>query len=120
MNKDELLENHIGKHFIINKDINEKLKKNYSCILIGIPSKQFPTARIYCNADSHDIDPSTLDEAHEIKRFMLFGMLNKGGWNDYKGSFDLVEEALKSLGLYKIGGHKYQIIDRYTGNPIYE
>ena len=116
----EFTDLNIGGHYIFIKDVSDKLKKNFSCILIGIPSEQFKTARIFCNNECYDVDPEALQEAHQVKRFIIFVMLDKGGWNDYKGSFDLIEEAQKSLGLYKLGGHKYQIVDLYTGNPIYE
>lgn len=114
----DLTNDDIGKHFVITKDYPPYLKKNYSVVLTRIPSDQFNKATVFCNNGTFDIDPDSLVEAHPVKRFMVFDGKNKGGWSDFLGSFDLLEEAEKSMGLFKVGGHKYTIIDGYTGLPI--
>lgn len=107
-----------GEHYIVTTDLHPLLKKNFSVILTRLPSDQYPEVEVFCNNGTFQIDPKYLVKAQPVKRFLVFGDTKNGGWKDYLGSFHLIEEAEKSMGLYKIAKRLYSIIDSYTGVNI--
>lgn len=52
-----------------------------------------------------------------MKRYLLFAYDDyypSGGWNDFKGSFDSVEEAKSNIGSYECG----EIVDSQTEKEV--
>jgi hypothetical protein len=54
----------------------------------------------------------------KVKRFVLFAgetYYPSGGWGDFNGSFDTIEEARAAESIAESGGDWTQIIDLETG-----
>lgn len=58
-----------------------------------------------------------------MKRYLVFARPmfypGGGGWHDYKGSKDNLEET-KKLGAYRIDAAKYHVVDTTTGTIVAE
>ena len=55
------------------------------------------------------------------KRYLLFygdAYYPSGGWDDFKGYFDTVEEALKEVSKGSFKPDWYQIVDDETGREV--
>lgn len=121
--EEKLSEADINREFLLKHDVaqgvNILAKKGHICQLIRPPGN-YETTRVVCNGHMLDIPADYLQEFERIKRYLVFGHLTKGGWNDYIGSFHLWEEAEKAMGLYKVANHKYQVIDSCTGLVVGE